>query len=346
MKRILEDIKTGNFRPCYLLYGTEDYVKFQYRDKLLKALVPEGDTMNFTAFEGKDIRREEIIELGQTRPIFAERRVILIENSGWFATKARGENEDKPQKSASKSTFEEELKELPKTTILIFVESEINRKLKIYNVVKTLGIDVEFAVQKEEDILRWMYQKIRKEGKDTDAATVRYLLQKTGTDMSSISREMEKLLCYTLNQQMVSIEDIDAIVSTDIQDKVFEMVDALTSYNQKKALELYYNLLTLKEPPMKILSLIARQFRILYEIKSMTRRGGLANREIAKAAGVPEFTIRKYQAMCRNYSQGLLRNALEEIVQAEEDVKMGRLADKISVELFLVKYSQPLKKEE
>lgn len=55
MKNLQEDIKTGNFKKVYLLYGDEAYLKIQYKDKLLKALNPDDDTMNFSRYEGKGI---------------------------------------------------------------------------------------------------------------------------------------------------------------------------------------------------------------------------------------------------------------------------------------------------
>ena len=82
MKTIDEDIKSGQFKKIYLLYGDEAYLKKQYKDKLKKALVQPDDTMNFTAYEGKDTNPKEVIDLSETLPFFAERRVILIENSG------------------------------------------------------------------------------------------------------------------------------------------------------------------------------------------------------------------------------------------------------------------------
>ena len=84
MKTIDEHIKTGQFKNAYLLYGDEDYLKKQYRDKLIKALLSEGDTMNFAKFEGKDISVGEVIDLAETLPFFADRRVILISDSGFF----------------------------------------------------------------------------------------------------------------------------------------------------------------------------------------------------------------------------------------------------------------------
>ena len=63
MKQLLEDIKTGQFRQAYLLYGQEAYLRNQYRDRLKAAMVQEGDTMNFSSFQGKDINPAQIIDL-------------------------------------------------------------------------------------------------------------------------------------------------------------------------------------------------------------------------------------------------------------------------------------------
>lgn len=89
MKTIDNDIKTGQFKQIYLLYGEEQYLIRQYRDKLKHALAADDDTMNFSAFSGSDINQKEIIDLAETLPFFADRRLILIEDSGLFKKKCR-----------------------------------------------------------------------------------------------------------------------------------------------------------------------------------------------------------------------------------------------------------------
>ena len=84
MKRIAQDIKDNKFSHLYLLGGDEAYLRKQYRDKLKNALVPDGDTMNCTVYSGKDINVNEVADMAGTMPFFAERRVIIIENSGWM----------------------------------------------------------------------------------------------------------------------------------------------------------------------------------------------------------------------------------------------------------------------
>ena len=88
MKSILEDIKNQDYKKVYLLYGDEAYLKQQYKHRLLQALVSEEDTMNFSRFEGKGINVREVIDLAETMPFFSDRRVILMENTGFFKTKS------------------------------------------------------------------------------------------------------------------------------------------------------------------------------------------------------------------------------------------------------------------
>lgn len=84
MQKLLQDIKNKEYSQIYLLYGDEAYLRKQYRDKMKEALIDDGDTMNNHYYEGKDTKVEEIIDLAETLPFFASRRVIVIENSGWF----------------------------------------------------------------------------------------------------------------------------------------------------------------------------------------------------------------------------------------------------------------------
>ena len=68
MNGLNEDIKTGQLKQAYLLYGEEAYLRQQYKEKLMKALNPEEDTMNVATYEGKGVEVKEIIDLCETMP--------------------------------------------------------------------------------------------------------------------------------------------------------------------------------------------------------------------------------------------------------------------------------------
>lgn len=321
----------------YLLYGTEGYLKKQYRDKLKKALTSAGDesamgavfsmdsNMNFNAFEGKDINPKEIIDLAETLPFFAERRVILIENSGFFKNACEELAEYLPQVAPS--------------TYLIFVEEEVDKRSKMYKTMKKDGRIAEFATQSEELITRWILARLKKEGKNITGSVMQLFLSKTGTDMGNIDRELEKLICYTLDKNVIEAKDVEAIATEQTTNKIFEMVNAIAEHNQRRALDLYYDLLTLKEPSMRIMYLITRQFQILLNVRDMAGKG-FDNQTIAQKAGIPPFAVKRNLTQAKGFTIAQLKRALYDGVDLEEAVKTGRMNDQMAVELFIMRYSK------
>lgn len=325
MKTIDNDIKRQEFKKVYLLYGEERYLIRQYRDKLKRALSDPEDTMNFSSFEGEDINVKEIIDLAETLPFFAERRVIFIEDSKLFK---KGGDE-----------LGEYLEVLPETTYFVFVEEEVDKRSRLFKAVTKGGNAIEFGKQTDETLMKWVGSRISKEGKNITQAAYQSFIAKTGTDMQNIEKELEKLLCYTMEKDVIGPEDVEAITTEQISNKVFEMVDAIASHRQKLAMELYYDLLALKEAPMRILFLITRQFQILLTVKVMGNQG-FANKEIATKAGCPEWAVRKYQGQAKAFSLEQIKQAIADGVSYEEAVKTGKMNDQMAVELFIVQYSK------
>lgn len=324
MKNIQADIKSGNFKQAYLLYGDEAYLKQQYKHNLVKALNPDGDTMNFNHYEGKGVDVKQLIDLCETMPFFADRRVILLEDTGFFKNKSE--------------ELADYMKELPDYMCMVFVESEVDKRNRMYKAVKACGTIAEFARQDEKTLMRWAAGILGKAGKKITQRDMELLLTKTGTDMGNLRMELEKLICYTEGRDVVTAEDIEEICTTQTTNRIFDMVRAVTEKNQKRALDLYYDLLTLKEPPMRILFLLAKQYRQLLQVKQFAE-AGLAQQEMASKLGVPSFAVRNIASCARAYTISELEQAIKDFVDAEESVKTGRLEDKLSVELLIIKYS-------
>ena len=324
MKSLNEDLKTGQLNNVYLLYGEEAYLKKQYRDKLRNAMISPDDNMNYAYYEGKGINVKEVIDLAETLPFFSDRRVIIMENTGFFKT--------------SSEELAEYIKEIPETTAIIFVEAEIDKRGKLYKAVQKKGRAVELGRQDEGTLLRWIAGSVKRENKQIAENTIRYFLGKIGTDMENIQKELEKLFCYTLDKESITIEDVEAICTTQITNQIFDMVNAVADKKQRQALDYYYDLITLKEPPMRILFLLARQFKLLLEVKELDKQG-MARKEIAEKTGINPFVVGKYQTQAKSFSTKELRTIIEDSVDTEEAVKTGKLTDSLGVEIFIMKYS-------
>ena len=326
MKNLNADLKSGQFKQVYLLYGEEGYLKKQYKDRFIKAMLPDGDTMNYAYYEGKNTDVKEVIDLAETLPFFAERRLIVFENTGFF-------------KTAAGADLADYVKEMPETTYFVFVENEVDKRNKLYKAVNSKGYVVELSTQDEGTLKRWVFNLARRENKEMSEAVITYFIGKVGTDMEKIQRELEKVICYAIDRNTLTKEDVDAVCVTQLSNHIFEMVDAVAAGNQKRALDLYYELLALKEPAMRILYMLARQYRILFHVKALANQG-YGRKEIASKAGIHPFVAGKNIEQSRRFKMKELRGVMEEAAQLEQDVKTGLLTDTLAVELFIVKQSE------
>lgn len=324
MKNLQHDIQTQDFKNAYLLYGEESYLKQMYKHKLLQALNPEGDTMNMASYEGKNIEVGPLIDLAETLPFLSERRILLVENSGFFKSKC--------------DQLADYLKQVPDYLYLVFVEDQVDKRSRMYKAVGKIGRAVQFGKQDEKTLERWVLGMFSKDGKKITKRDMEFFLGTVGHDMGNIYQETEKLLCYTMGRDVVTSRDIEAVCVPQLANRIFDMVRAVSDRDQKKALELYEDLLALKEPPMRILYLLARQFRQLMETKEMLMEGK-GQQEIGAALGVPSFAARNYIKCAKGYGAEDLKKAVGDFAEAEEAVKTGCLGDVLSVELLIVQYS-------
>lgn len=324
MQKLAEEIKTGQLKQVYILYGEEAYLRNQYRDRLKEALLGDGDEMNFHYFEGKNISTGEVIDLAETMPFFAARRVFVLENSGLFG---RGGEE-----------LAAYLSDPSQTSYFVFVEPAVDKRSKLYKAAAAKGRAIEFKAQDEAVLKRWVLGFLKKENKKITERDLNLFLDKTGSGMDNIRGELEKLLCYCLERDVITAQDIEAVCTRQVSSQIFDMIGAVAEGRQEEALTLYYDLLTLKEPPMRILFLIARQFNLLLQVKELKNKGYDAN-TIGSKVGLAGFIARKYVTQAAKFREEDLRRALSDCVETEEDVKTGRMSDRMSVELLIVKYS-------
>ena len=220
VKVINEQIKTGEFQSVYLLYGEEEYLKKQYRDKLKKAISGD-DTMNYSYFEGNKIVVKEVIDMANTLPFFAEKRLIVIENSGFF--------------KSSQEELADFIKNMPDYLIFVFVESEVDKRNKVYKAVGTAGYICEMKQQSTSVLVQWIVTLLKNEGKTIDRPAVDLLLSKTGAGMDLIYAEVEKLVSYCIDRPQITAEDVEAVCTTQTTSRFFDMITAIATKKQKQA---------------------------------------------------------------------------------------------------------------
>lgn len=325
MKNINHDIEANEIKSFYLLFGMEDYLKRQYKDKLVCALVDPEDNMNLNYFEGNGLNIQNMLDIGDTLPFFADNRVIVIENSGLF--------------KKTPDDLEKKLENFPDSTHVIFVEKEVDKRNRLYKWISKQGYVCEMNTPDEKMLLSWVKGLCKAEGKRIEDSAIFYFVEHMGTDMLLLRNELEKLFCYQLEKDCITIEDIKEVCVSQATDKMFDMLDAIGNHNQDKALMLYHDLLALKEPAMRVLYMLTRHFHILMQIAELSAEGR-DNKEIASACGIPPFSVKKYAAQAGKYTYDKLRAMVEKCQETDQGIKTGRIQDIVGVELLIVEFSR------
>ena len=280
--------------------------------------------MNVNRFEGKGVPVPQIIDMAETLPFFADRRVIILEYTELF--KSGGEK------------LSEYLKKPAESSSFILVEREVDKRSGLYKTVKKLGYAAEFGRQDAKTLQKWVCGILKKEKKQISPETLQLFLEGTGDDMENIRKELEKLLCYTLDREVITSKDVEEICVPQIQNHIFDMITAIANGSGEQALKLYYDLLSLREPPMRILALISRQFNLLLQVKELAQKG-YPQAMIGEKVGLHGFIAGKYMKQASGFKVPFLKQALEDCAQTEYAFKSGKLGERMSVELLIVKYS-------
>lgn len=321
MQTINEDIKSGQYKKVYLLYGEESFLKQSYKKKLKEAVAGD-DTMNYNYFEGKGLDVNELISLSDTMPFFSDKRLIIIENSGFFKT--------------SSEALADYLPMIPDTTCIVFVEDAVDKRNRLFKKVKELGHAAEMKRQDSAQLARWAGTILAQNGRKITGSTMNLFLERTGDDMENIRMELEKLISYTMGSNVVTTEDMEAVTTVQVTNKIFDMVNAIVTRKTRLAMDLYEDLLTLKEPPMRILFLIARQFNQLLLVKEMTAKG-TDRGTIASKLKIPPFVAGKVSAQAGAFTREQILSYVKGCVEAEEAVKTGKMNDRMAVELLITR---------
>lgn len=324
MQVLKQDITKQEFKKVYLLFGEETFLVNSYKKQLKKAIIGD-DTMNFNLFEGKDISMQEIINTADTMPFFADRRLVMVEDSGYFK-----------KESEALANY---IKDMPDTVTIIFVESQVDKRNKLYKRVKDSGYACEFERQTEAELKKWIVRYLGNSEKKITSRALQLFIDMIGDDMENMVHEMDKLISYVGDKTEIYPEDVDNICTRQIVSRIFDMIGAVASRNPNEALKLYYDLLANREPALRILRLVQNQFNQLLEAKDLKAKG-LGRHDIAGRIGKSAYIAGKILDQAAGFSMEELKKNVELCISAEEDVKTGRMAENMAVELVIVECSQ------
>lgn len=328
MEVIKKQIKTGEVDNCYLFYGQEEYIKNQYVEYIKNAIIdPAYEVMNFQALNGKGINGDQIIDFAETMPFMGQKRMIVLKDSGLFKSGKKDET----------TKILDYLDKIPTTTCIVFMESEIDKRLGLYKKLNKTYTAVEFKTPSDREITSWVKKELGDHGIQMDHSLIEYFVSIVPVGMESVVNETKKLIDYK-QKGVITKDEIDNICTPSLDVRIFELVKMLGNKDTKGALKIYSNLLEVKESPLGILAMMARQFRIILKVKYM-RHQGEANQSIVSRTGLRTFMVSECIRQANNFTFKQLEEALRECLETDQNIKTGIINPELGVELILIKYS-------
>jgi len=313
-------------KNIFLFHGSENYLIKQKECELTERLIPPGtEQMNLSVFEEKGFAIENLFYATESLPFFNDHRLVITKNADFFGTR-----------KLDGDAIAAYLQDIPQTTTLLIIESEIDKRARLFKKISEFGLAQEFVPLQEKDLLQWVVGLFKQKGTVISPGVATQLLRTASYSMEAVCSEAEKLISYCRGNP-ITADAVNAICTKSVESRIFELTGAIGSKRADEALQLYHNMISLKESPLMILAMIARQFRLILQCGVLARQRK-SNDEIAAALKIRPFAVREYTAQSRNFTSSTLIQALRDCLTTDVNIKTGQMADQLAVEMLIVKH--------
>ena len=304
----------------YLLYGTKN---FEIEEKI-KKISKDIDDMNISKYDLNNDMLSLVLEDAKTMSLFGDKKLVIADNANMFTGSTSKDSE----------LIEEYLNHINENTIFILIvhSDKLDTRKKITKLIQKVGKVQEFNDELDTTSL------VRRLFKDynIDYKTVHLFIDRVGNNPLIIQNEINKIKIYKGNDKNITEEDILNLTTKLIEIDIFKLIDYIVKKNKEKALELYYEMLKMNEEPIKIVVILANQFRIMYQSKELLKKG-YSEKDIASTLKIHPYRVKLAIQNGRNYSSDTLLQNLNALADIDIGIKTGTISKDLALELFILK---------
>ena len=310
----------------YLVYGLENYLIDEKINDIIKKSKVESE--NIISYDLNDDSIFSVLLEASTVGMFSDKKVLLVNNSNFLC--------------ANKSLSEQELEELNKyienpfedvTIVFIVREEKLDSRKKITKTLTKVSKVYECNKIDNYNMNNYLSNYIRDNGYSISSESVDLIISKVGYELSNIMNELEKLFIYKDTDKKITKEDIDNVITKNIEKNIFELTNAIVNKNKTKIMEIYNDLVLAKEDPIKLLVTLSNQFRLILQVKLM-RQGGYSEKEIVTT--LKEHPYRINLAMRSSFEIDDLKKKLVKLSELDYKIVTGEVDKFFGFEMFLL----------
>jgi DNA polymerase-3 subunit delta len=330
----------------YIFHGEDEFGCAEELARLRGDLAggdPAMAELNTSVLDGKGLTLGELRHVCDAIPFMADKRLVIVHGllSQLASSRRSGEQavSEEEQPAWKKAYLEDLVAYLPKlapTTRLILVESRTlpasHPFLKLAEREET-GYIKSFPRPKDRDLPGWIQRRARAKQGAIDHEATRMLAALVGDDLRLLDQEIEKLLIYA-NGRQVTAEDVRELVSRAREMSIFDLVDCVGRRQTDRALRLLHQLMEDGKEPLYVLAMLARQVRILIQVKELQSEG-MTEREIVTHLKLHPFVVQKGCAQAQNFRMAQLEAAHQRLVETDWAIKTGQSEDVLALDVLI-----------
>ncbi|MFM2308181.1 MAG: hypothetical protein RLY87_301 [Chloroflexota bacterium] len=309
-----------------LLHGPDEYRRSAHLNDLLAQIPEAARSLNITRLDGKRFKLDAFIQAAEAFPFLHDRRTVIVEDL--LKHQKAGKDRDE---------LKLVLERMPAWCDVVFVENEdIDKRNALYTHLTKTATVVEFPFLKETDIVRWIGELARSLRITIDNRAAYRLLSLVGTNGRTLVNELTKLATYVRPGGVVDEAVVDLMVSDDTEENMFAFVDALAARRKGVALSKLRHLLSDGQPAQYIIYMIARQVRILLQVKELDGMR-LRPNEISSKVGLrPGFLTDKAIEQARGFTPAELDRLHERVLSLDHKSKTGGIDVNAGLDLLVM----------
>ncbi|AWB45438.1 DNA polymerase III subunit delta [Paenibacillus sp. CAA11] len=334
IKAAIKEIKRGQIGPLYLCYGTE---KYQMREfiTLLRDNLVEPDNREFAVvhFDLTETPVDLVVEEAETLPFLVPRKLVIVQANPMFtAGKEGGKVEHNTDRLLSYLGNPAE-----HTVVVFLVNAEkLDERKKTVKTIKTAGQVLAFMPLGAAELVQWVVKEVERRKCRISSAAAEALIASAGVQMASLVAEIDKLCLYAGENGEVTEEAVSQLVARTTEQNIFAMVEDIANLRLDRALGIFYELLKQREEPIKIAALIARQFRIMLQVKELGSQS-YSQQQIASQLGLHPYAVKIAGEQARKFETAKLKFTLAELAQLDYRMKSGGIDKVLGIEMFLLR---------
>jgi len=337
MVEFWEQIKKKQLASLYILYGTESFLINETCSLIIQTILGETEKQfNLSVYDCEEVPLEIALEDAETLPFFGEKRVVLIRNP-YFLTAEKGK--EKIEHNLKK--LEAYIEQPSPFSIVIFAGNyeKLDERKKITKaLIRQANVFVANPLA-EPELRKWVNHYLSSSAISIREDAIDVLLQLTGMNLTLIVNELNKIMLFVGEGGIITVETVQMLVPRTLEQNIFALIDKVVQRNLNDGLRILYDLLRNNEEPIKILSMLASQFRLIYQAKGLAEKG-YGQQQIASMLKVHPYRIKIALGQGKAFTENELMNIMGHLAEADYEMKSGRMDKRLILELFIVKLNQ------